>query len=104
MKQILHWLLFCSLPPILFHLVFRGKISVRHNIPRSGPLIVAANHASILDPPILAYAVARPIAFLAKYSLYRFPLLGWLLKITGCEPLCVITGCSFRYCVELNGN
>ena len=87
MKQILHWILYGSLLPVLFHLIFRGKITGRHNIPRCGPLIVAANHASYLDPPILAYAVARPITFLAKYSLFRFPLLGWLLKITGCEPV-----------------
>ena len=87
MSRSLHWLLYSSLLPILFHLIFRVKIFGRHHIPRSGRLIVAANHASYLDPPILAYTVARPISFLAKFRLFQFPLLGLLLKLTGCEPV-----------------
>ena len=87
MKQILHWLLFCTVLPIFFHLIFRGKITGRHHIPRRGPLIVAANHASYFDAPILAYAVDRPISFLAKNTLFGLPLLGWLLKLTGSEPV-----------------
>lgn len=87
MKNCLHWILYGSLLPIFFYVFFRGRINGRHHVPRKGPFIVAANHASYLDPPILAYAVARPIVFLAKNRLFSFPLLGWLLRLTGSEPV-----------------
>ena len=56
-------------------------------MPRKKSLIVAANHASHFNSPIIAYAVARPISFLAKNTLFGLPLLGWLLKLSGSEPV-----------------
>lgn len=73
--------------------VLRGVWGVRvsglENVPRSGPLIVAFNHVSLLDGPIAGTELrpARVPVFLAKKELFSVPLLGWLLSNGGCIPL-----------------
>lgn len=59
------------------------------NIPTRGPLILAGNHASLLDGNILAWAarsVRRP-RFLAKAELFRNPFTDLLFRTTGCIPV-----------------
>ena len=48
------------------YLLGRPKIIGRHNIPRRGPVIVAANHLAVLDSFYLALAARRQVTFLAK--------------------------------------
>ncbi|MEX0984359.1 MAG: lysophospholipid acyltransferase family protein [Actinomycetota bacterium] len=51
-------------------------------IPRSGPALIACNHASYLDPIANAYAVVkagRRPRFLSKEELFQAPLLKWAL-------------------------
>ena len=58
-------------------------------IPGSGPLIVACNHVSLLDPPLLAATIApvrRPL-FLGKKELFANPLRGWFLRQMGSIPI-----------------
>ena len=50
------------------------------NVPRRGGLILAANHRSYWDPPIVSTSVYRPVYFLAKRELFDFPPLGWLFR------------------------
>ena len=60
------------------------------NVPRQGPVIIAANHISYFDPLCLAVfidAAGRQVRFLAKSELYRNPLLGWLLRAAGQIPV-----------------
>ena len=54
-------------------------------VPRSGPLILAFNHSSLLDGPLVGASVApaRRPCFLGKKELFRYPLLGWFLRKTG---------------------
>jgi 1-acyl-sn-glycerol-3-phosphate acyltransferase len=47
------------------------EIVGRENVPASGPVIIAPNHRSMLDIPVLVMACPRPIAFMAKVELYR---------------------------------
>jgi 1-acyl-sn-glycerol-3-phosphate acyltransferase len=58
-------------------------------VPRSGPLIVAFNHASLLDGPMIGAAVApaRRPCFLGKKELFQYPVLGWFLNRAGAIPL-----------------
>jgi 1-acyl-sn-glycerol-3-phosphate acyltransferase len=58
-------------------------------VPRSGPLLVACNHASLADPPLLgvALAPARRPCFLAKKELFSNPILTWFFRGTGVIPL-----------------
>jgi len=69
------WLFFCA----LFRVYFRGRVCGADNVPPTGPVILAANHASFLDPPFVGSALHRPLFYLARASLFRKPLLGWLL-------------------------
>jgi 1-acyl-sn-glycerol-3-phosphate acyltransferase len=60
------------------------------NIPRDGPVIIAANHISYFDPLCLGTfvdAAGRQVRFLAKSELYRNPLLGAILRGAGQIPV-----------------
>jgi 1-acyl-sn-glycerol-3-phosphate acyltransferase len=59
-------------------------------IPAEGPAIVAANHVSYVDPVILAHFVwgaARVPRYLAKASLFKIPVVGWVLAKSGQIPV-----------------
>lgn len=57
------------------------------NIPRTGPVIVAPNHLSHLDPPIVACSVPRKVAFMAKEELFRNPVFGALIGSLNAFPV-----------------
>ena len=65
------------------------KVTGLDAVPRSGPLIVAFNHSSLLDGPLVAAAVApaRRPCFLGKKELFSNPLLNSFLRRTGTIPL-----------------
>jgi len=71
----------------LFACYFRWRVWHPEHVPTTGGLILACNHASYLDPPLVAAALPRPVSFLARKSLFRFPLLGWLLRRVYVVPL-----------------
>jgi 1-acyl-sn-glycerol-3-phosphate acyltransferase len=71
----------------LLWLVGPGRVEGLENVPRSGPMLVVANHCSNLDPPFVGYAVGhrtgRIIHFMAKEEMRRWPLVGWLGRNAG---------------------
>ncbi len=52
-----------------------------------GPCVVAANHESLLDPPLLALAAGQPLHFLAKVELWRHRPGAWLMDALGGIPI-----------------
>jgi 1-acyl-sn-glycerol-3-phosphate acyltransferase len=82
-----YWLVRAILQPF-FHVYFRlGRIG-REHIPASGPVILASNHRSFLDPFVIAVMVRRPIYFVAKQELFLFhPVVSWLLGALGAFPI-----------------
>lgn len=66
---------------------FRGEVVGLENLPRSGPLLIAANHASFLDPPFVGCPAPRPLAFFARKTLWRGGLASWWLDAVGCIPV-----------------
>jgi 1-acyl-sn-glycerol-3-phosphate acyltransferase len=54
---------------------------------QSGPVILAMNHQSYLDPPLAGTACDRAIYFLARRTLLDAPLLGWLLPKLNVIPV-----------------
>lgn len=71
-----------------FNIFYNYKIIGRENIPpkkaKAGKYIYAANHVSILDPPMVGMAALAPIAFMAKKELFQpGEKLGWLVKRLG---------------------
>lgn len=79
-------------------LYFRATRRGYKNYPQSGPFIIAMNHNSLLDIPIMALAVDRPVYTIAKESLFRIPLLSWWLRSVGFFP--VRRGTGDRQAVE----
>ncbi len=72
----------------LFALLFRLEVRGRENIPLQGPAIVAANHTSFLDPPLVGRAFfPRPLRYVARVSVFRTPVIGWLARRLGALPL-----------------
>ncbi len=63
---------------------FQPKVFGQENKPSHGPYIVAANHISLLDPPLVSYALRYPIAYMAKKELFQHPLMAAFLRSVGC--------------------
>ncbi len=70
-----------------FHLYFRMERIGRQHLPKSGPLIIASNHRSFLDPFVLGTLVRRPVYFLAKEELFNRPWQAWVLNSLGAFPV-----------------
>jgi len=54
----------------------------RENIPPEGGVIIAANHISYVDPPLLGAVLPRRATFMARRGLFEMPLLRWVMKQT----------------------
>lgn len=67
---------------IIFHIDVRGSVRVPE-----GAVIVAANHFSAWDPPLVGVVLPRALHFMAKEELFRIPLLGRLLRSLGAFPV-----------------
>ncbi|MDH4352033.1 MAG: lysophospholipid acyltransferase family protein [Gemmatimonadota bacterium] len=83
------WLL-PILPPVA-----RAAASVYYRIryvgepvPRTGPVLLVANHPnSLLDPMLVVATAGRPVRFLAKAPLFHDPKTAWLVKSAGAIPV-----------------
>jgi 1-acyl-sn-glycerol-3-phosphate acyltransferase len=65
-------------------LFLKATIKGRENIPKTTRFIVASNHDSNWDPPLVGAAInTHPIAFMAKKELFQVPLLNWWLDSVG---------------------
>ena len=64
----------------LFTVWFGWRVFNPERVPPSGPVILACNHASYIDPPLAGAGLQRPITYLARQSLFRVPLLSALLR------------------------
>lgn len=81
-------LAFLILP--LWSLMVQYRFTPQSKIPRTGPFILAPNHYSEIDPIVMGAAVwhlGRLPRFMAKASLFRVPVLKWLLKSSGQIPV-----------------
>ncbi len=63
------------------------EVRGREHVPRSGGLIVASNHISFNDPPLIGTAAVRELHVLAKEELFRSPLLGPLIRYFNAIPI-----------------
>lgn len=60
--------------------LFGLRVVGADNVPPTGGVIVAANHISNFDPPLLGVAVPRPVSYMAKKELFAMPVLGSLIR------------------------
>src|SRR2546427_8155416 len=68
-------------------LFFRFRFIHRERMIQSGPVILAMNHQSYLDPPLAGTTCDRAIYFLARRTLLDLPLLGWVLPKLNVIPV-----------------
>lgn len=64
----------------LLRVCFRMEVTGEARIPRTGPVILAANHPSQIDPVALGAALPRRVAFLAAAELLTMPVVGALVR------------------------
>lgn len=68
-------------------ILFRLEVEGGRNIPHTGSFILASNHASYLDPVVLACACPRQLNFMTRHDLFTIPILGSLIRSVGAFPL-----------------
>ena len=66
---------------------FRGKVSGCEYPPQSGPFILASNHISYFDPPLVAAFTGRGMFFFAKKELFKNRLFGALILKVNARPV-----------------
>jgi len=66
---------------------FRGKVNGRENLPKSDPFILASNHISYFDPPLVATFTGREMFFFAKKELFKNRLIGALIRKVNARPV-----------------
>ena len=66
---------------------FRFRVIHRERMIQSGPVILAMNHQSYLDPPLAGITCDRAIYFLARRTLMDVPVLGWVLPRLNVIPV-----------------
>ncbi len=70
-----------------FLVYFRLERLGREHIPESGPVLLAANHRSFLDPFVIGALTRRPVYYMAKRELFERRWQAWLLNSLGAFPI-----------------
>ncbi|MCI0680954.1 MAG: 1-acyl-sn-glycerol-3-phosphate acyltransferase [Gemmataceae bacterium] len=82
------WYNFCYLLQAnLFTIGFSLRIEGAQHVPRSGPVLVVANHQSFLDPVALGLAFPRRLIYLARKGLFDHPVFAWLIRSLNAVPI-----------------
>jgi len=76
-----------TLSKLIGHIFFHYRVIHRERMIQTGPVILAMNHQSYLDPPLAGIACKRPIYFLARKSLLNVPILGRILPKLNVIPV-----------------
>jgi len=76
-----------SLFRLMYATYFRWRVYNPERVPVQGPVILASNHASFLDPPLVGSGLRRDINYLARESLFRYPGIGALLRSWNAVPV-----------------
>src|SRR6267154_6300425 len=64
---------------LMYAVYFRWKVYSPESVPKTGPVILASNHSSFLDPMLVGSGIPREINYLASEDLFRVPVIGWIL-------------------------
>ncbi len=72
---------------IILALVRRWEVKGIENIPGSGGVVLVANHVSYWDPVVVICAFKRRVYFMAKAELFKIPVVGYVVAISGAFPV-----------------
>jgi 1-acyl-sn-glycerol-3-phosphate acyltransferase len=79
--------LFHYLSVVVYDMFFRGEVIGLEHLPKNGAFLIASNHASHLDPPIVGSFVPRQVCFFARKSLWKPGIAAWWLDAVGTIPV-----------------
>lgn len=82
-RKIMQWITCNLVYGTYYKLAFGLTIEGRENVPKNGFAIVASNHVSAIDPFLVACAVNRPVAFMAKLELFEKKIMRLFLDMLG---------------------
>jgi 1-acyl-sn-glycerol-3-phosphate acyltransferase len=85
-NPVIYWVLRAMLVPF-FLIYFRMQRIGREHLPRTGPLLLASNHRSFLDPFVIGTMVRRPVYYMAKRELFEKRWQAWILNALGAFPV-----------------
>jgi 1-acyl-sn-glycerol-3-phosphate acyltransferase len=68
-------------------LLFRIRVEGLENVPRTGAVLIASNHASLIDPPSLGCTIPREVSYFAKNELFKVPFVGWFISYANSIPV-----------------
>lgn len=71
----------------ILKILFNIEVSGRGNIPKDGPVLLASNHISYLDPLCVGVACRRRLNFMARHDLFKNPLFSKMLNLYGVFPV-----------------
>ena len=71
----------------VFAIYFRWKVYNPERLPKEGGVILASNHASILDPPMVSSGVTRMVINFGRSSLFTLPVVGAVLRSWKAVPV-----------------
>ena len=83
---LLYWLARAVLQPF-FLVYFRMKRIGMEHVPKDGPLIIASNHRSFMDPWVIGMMLRRPVYYVAKTELFHRRFVAWFLSSLGAFPV-----------------
>ena len=93
----LGWLFFRT----AFSTYFRWQVHHPEHVPVDGPVILAANHANFIDPPLVGAGIRRMVNFLARNTLFDVPVVGVptieSMKDSGATCICLTAGKTLMF-------
>jgi 1-acyl-sn-glycerol-3-phosphate acyltransferase len=81
-----YWVFKALLSPVLF-LLWRVKVEGREHVPRTGPLVLAANHQSFCDSFFLPLVLRRRVTYVAKAEYFDHWRTAWFFRAAGQIPM-----------------
>ncbi len=83
--MILYWTIWVIVR-VVATVLFRLTVSGQHHVPKTGGVLIAANHASYLDIPILGCGLPRRASYMGRMDLFPGPV-GRLMRYLGWIPI-----------------
>jgi 1-acyl-sn-glycerol-3-phosphate acyltransferase len=72
---------------LFFRLYARWEVFGLENVPKVGPVIIAPNHVSFLDPPLVGAPLDRECRFMGRHDLWDSKIMKWFLPRIGAFPI-----------------
>ncbi len=83
---VLYWVIKILATPLM-RLLWRVRVEGRANVPKSGPVILAANHRSFLDSVFIPAVLFRRVTFVAKAEYFDSKKTAWFFRGVGQIPI-----------------